>query len=515
MKIFRTYLLAALAVCYTAGVGAQGRVRIAGLETNAEYSALVAEEESLTRTLDSITHSMKEVRETFRADTTNRGVLSEKILKMEEEMFDIRGRQARVTGQINSIEQDWILQSLDEGNVVVEAVDSTALEENGTLVANLVYNKYFDRNLSSTEIHDLRSAQEKEVTIPPLVTQYRENNDRLGVLKSAYNLAIEAPVADSIKVLFDSLVRANADIDRHIALDWNSVFDNKSYIYNLLMDKNNRTDLLERYTGDLEKVRSRQAEWRGRWASDAITTFTLQKRLITDYEILLARELDNQPALDSLVKVQRALPLIDSLALEPVTIKERLFIDYENITTHSSPQYGATNPIPEVKIYPKGVIYRVLLGTFSTVQKPAIFRNVAPIAVERDSEGNYRYFAGGFPSDSTARAATEQMRKVGFKKPEPVVWMDGIYINLANGNKTATENAPKRFFRVELSEVDELSDEVKELITTVTGGSEILRAGDVFVVGPLDDVSRTLHLRTALDGRQPELEIKVTEISQE
>jgi hypothetical protein len=307
---------------------------------------------------------------------------------------------------------------------------------------------------------------------------------------------------------FDSLIDVNTELDRQIALDWNSVFDNKSYTYNLLMDKDNRSDLLKNYARDLERVRTEEAEWHGQWASDAITTYVLQKRLINDYEIVLAGELDNEAAVDSLKKVEAALPLIANLGLQLVApIKERLFLDYEDIARRSSSPYTSARPIPEVKVYPRGVIYRVLLGSFSSAQKPAVFRNVTPLSFEKGSDGRYRYFAGGFPSDSTVRAAVDGMRKAGFKKPEAVVWMDGIYANLTANNETE-----KRFFRVELSGVDEPSAEVKKLIATVTGSVDILRAGDAYVVGPLDDALGALRLRTALDGLQSGLEIKVTEI---
>lgn len=507
MRFFPTYLAAVIVFCCAVTAAGQKRVRIAGLEGNPQYRALVAEEENLTRVSDSVSRSMDEVRRAFRTDTENRGALTASILRMEEEMFGIRNRQARVTGQINAIEQEWILRSLNEEVVPEPAVPEDDIEE--TMVANLVYNGYFDRNLGEADCRDLRDAQEKESGIPAMIDQYRENNDRLRILRYAYNLSLMADTADSIKTRFDSLARVNREIDRRIALDWNTVFDNKSYVYNLLMDKNNRNDLLERYAGDLERVRGQQAEWRGRYVSDAVTSYTLQKRLITDYEIMLALELGNDSAADSLKKVQEALPRVEDLALDPVVIKERLFLDYQDITVHSSAQYSARKPIPEVEIYPRGVIYRVLLGTYSSAQQPSVFRNTAPLAVQKGPDGKYRYFAGGFPNDTTVNAAVERMRKTGFKKPEAVVWMDGIYVNLATG-----EGLEKHFYRVELSGVHELSAEVKEVIRTATGGRDILRAGEVFIVGPLDNAAEAVRLRTALERRDPDMEIKITVIPQ-
>lgn len=507
MRSFPTYLVViALAMCVAAAT-AQHRVRISGLDSNPEYRALVAQEESLSRMSDSISRSMDNIRRAFRTDTGNRSALTASILRMEEEMFDIRNRQARVTGQINAIEQEWILRSLDSDPAAGIATDSLSARAEERQVANLVYNSYFDLNLRPEDCRDLRGAQEKEAALPEMIAQYSDNHGRLRILRHAYNLSIMADTADSIKTRFDSLSLVNRELDRRISSDWGAVFDNKSYAYNFLMDKNNRSDLLQRYEDDLGRVRAELAEVRGTYMSDAIAAYALQKQLITDYEIMLAQELGNDGAADSLATARAAIPRIDALGIEPVVLRERLFLDYSDITLHTAPQYSSRNPIPEVEVYPKGVIYRVLLGTYSSAQQPSVFRNVAPIAVRKGPDNKYRYFAGGFPSDSTVNAAVEQMRSRGFKKPEPVVWMDGVYVNLATG-----QGIEKHFYRIELSGVHELTAEVREIIRTVTGGKDIVRAGDLFVVSPLDNAAEAVRLRTALERRDPEMDVKISAI---
>ena len=504
MRFFSTYLLAAALAVLCIQSNAQQRVRIAGLEGNERYVKLTGEEEKLSRASDSISESMNAIRRSFRTDTMNRAANSAAILRMEEETFDLRNRMARLAGQINAIEQEWIMQSLDSG----EPGDGTpvhAAEERTS--ANLVYNSYFDRNLSPEAVYDLREAQRAESDIPPLVDQYRENNGRLMMLRFAYDLSIMAGTADSIRTRFDSLARVNAGVDRLMAHTWGSVFDNKSYCYNLLMDKNNRTDMLQQFADDMEKLRQAQAQWQGVYASDEMVNYVLQKRLLTDYEIKLAAELGNQPALDSLKRVQAALPRVDALDLQPVRLKERLFLDYEDIKIAPATPYNARNPVPEVKIYPKGVIYRVLLGTYSAVQQPSVFKNVTPLAVQKGPDAKYRYFTGGFPSDTTANAAVEQMKKRGFKSPQTVAWMDGVYINLETGKGLGSG-----FYRVELSGVHELTPEVREVIRTVTGDKAIVRGEGMFIVGPLYDGTEAARLRAALERRDPEMEVKLIEI---
>lgn len=507
MKKTGTYLATVIVVlCCSVFAAAQQRVRIAGLESNPQYRALTAEEARLAKMSDSISTSMDNVRRAFRTDTLNRAALTTAILRMEEEMFGLRNRMAGITGQINAIEQEWILKNL-ENETGPERFAQDSVADDGPQVRNLVYNTYFDRNLRPEDLAELREAQETETRIPELAEQFSENNQRLRLLKYAYDLALAESTADSIKNRFDSLARVNRSVDRNIHILWNSVFDNKSYAYNFLMDKNNRGDLLDRYTQDLDKLRSQQTEWTGIYASDEIVTYVLQKRLLTEYEIMLAQDLGYNAAADSLRRVYAALQHVDKLeGLGPVALKKRLFLEYEEISLHTAAQYGARKPIPEVKIYPNGIIYRVLLGTYSAVQQPSAFRNVAPIAVQKGPDNKYRYFAGGFPNDSTANAAVEQMRKRGFKKPEAVVWMDGVYINLATGKGLADA-----FYRVELSGVGELSAEVKEAIRTATGGKDIMRGDGVFIVGPLDNAAEAVRLRTSLERRDPEMEIKITE----
>lgn len=505
MNKFVKYLFAAAVAMLSLGAEAQQRVRIAGLENNPEYRALVAEEEELTRISDSISRSMNEVRRAFRTDTLNRSALTASILGMEEEIFDIRNRMARVTGRINAVEQEWILRSLGSEPPAIAAGNGT---ENapGKISANLVYSSWFDLNLRPEDVRDLRRAQDEEASIPELAERFRENNGRLSILKYAYDLALTAGTADSIKTRFDSLSRVNRSLDAEIAAKWGTIFDNKSYAYNFLMDKDNRADMRRRYERDLEAAFNRIAEFRGVYASDAIPVYAVQKKLITGYEIMFARETGNEKALDSLRMAEMRLSDAGKLeGLAPVALTERLFLDFSDIEIHSSPQYSSAHPIPEVKIWDRGVIYRVLLGTYSSPQQPSVFRNAAPVAVLKGTDGKYRYFAGGFPDDASAKAAVEQLTGRGFRNPKAVVWADGVYIDPSEtGNDT--------FYRIEMSGVHELSPEVKDVIRNSVGDRDILRTGNLFIVGPLDNAAEAVRLRTALEGRDPEIEIKITEI---
>ncbi len=123
----------------------------------------------------------------------------------------------------------------------------------------------------------------------------------------------------------------------------------------------------------------------------------------------------------------------------------------------------------------------------------------------QSGEGRFRYFAGGFPTDSLARAAVEQLRRAGFRAPHTVVWIDGVFIDPA-----ATD--AERIYRVEIAGVETLPDMVREL----AAAADIVRSAEACGVTPLD-AAAAIRLRTdleALGADHPEWEIKLSKIAE-
>ena len=483
--------------------GQQRRV-VTGLEEHEEYRALVAEEQALVRMADSLSGSIETLRRTFRTDSLSRAENAAKILTMEGLSFDVTGRLTRLAARIDAIEQEWVLSSLEDGTGI--AVGSEAEIPKDRQPANLVYGSYFEQNLSPEGLVELRDAQAAESALPILIERYRDNNSRMRALATEYQSAATQDALDGIKSDFDRLALAAAELDGEIAHKWETIFDNKGYAYSYLMDKANRGDMLALFEREMETLRAEQLRRQGVCASKAIEDYLLQKRMLTRYEIALAQELGNRTAADSLRKVEAALSHPDRLGLEPVRLRERLLLDYADIVAGASP-YSARNPIPAVTVYPRGIMHRIHLGNFSTAQSPSIFRGVSPIAVEKTPEGRFRYYAGGFPSDSLAAVAVGKMRSAGFRSPKTVVWMDGIFFD-----PDAEKSTGERFFRIELSDIGDLSEETKQIIRSITAEGDIVRSGDGFIIGPIGDAGAARRLRTTLDTG--EATVKIVAISE-
>lgn len=167
----------------------------------------------------------------------------------------------------------------------------------------------------------------------------------------------------------------------------------------------------------------------------------------------------------------------DLAALEPVLLQQRTFFDLSDISIGKNP-YNAQNPIPQVKVFSRGVIWRVLLGNFASAQNSSVFRGASPLAVSRGEDGRYRYFAGGFDTRQAAEATLDGLRRAGFRAPSVVAWADGVWVDPAVEEKVymlETPSAPPQ-------------DGVGNIVRTSEGG---------FIVGPMSGAD-ALRLRTEI-----------------
>jgi hypothetical protein len=231
--------------------------------------------------------------------------------------------------------------------------------------------------------------------------------------------------------------------------------------------------------------------------------YAVQKPLLIDFEAALARKRGDAVAIDSLGLAAADVPSLAEVGeLAPVTLTDRLLLDWADVAVGRTP-YSAANPIPELRVWPRGVIWRVRLGAFSARQAVSVFRGASPLAVERGADGRYRYYAGGFRIDSLAAAAVERLRKAGFRAPAAVVWMDGVLID------PDADREGERRYRVKISGVEELPAEVRELV----GGAGIVRGAEAFIATPLD-AAAAVRLRArleALKASHPGLEARLSE----
>lgn len=469
----------------TADAAAQQPVkaRIVGLETDEEYMSLLADGYRLQQQEDSIIRVVEQTRKRFTDDPENRAEYGETILELEERVFEIRNRKGDIFGRINTIEQDWLIASMEtltDSAAVAEAADST-VSEPAVRTGRLVDYPLFAETLDERDLQALRQAQDDEMKVVEYINMFSENHTAMQSLKEQYEQTQDAAEAARIYSNYKVLEGLCSALNDSIALHWSTIFDAKSYAYNLLLEKNRDDELLERNERELSQAVQRCAEERGLYASDALCSYFNTKKTMVDCEIGLARTFGLGMAQDSLSAISKQLADID-YRLPKVEIEERYFLAYEPIGVSSPPRYNSRNPIPECEIYERGTIYRIILGTFSVPQQPSIFRGVYPIYRLKTDEGKYRYFAGGFATEAEADQAQSKLKSIGFRRPEVVVWRDGEYSNLAEERKAA--ETAERLYRVEIEGIESVTPQMRQAIDSVASGKDITRLEERFIVLP-------------------------------
>lgn len=509
----KLYLTLSLTLLTFGTLSAQYRVesRIAGLEQNSEYMTLLEEEATLQMREDSISSAMIRIRKQLREDPTNRQQYAAEILQAENHIFEVRNAKGRIINRINTIEQEWVLKNLD----VTLARQQAEQQAQGVIPdslkrRNLVENRPFAQHLTRQDLNSLRQAQRNEMRAVDFVNRFLANYLSMGEAATAYAEVPTEAEAILLQQQIDSLAMINEDLADSLAEQWDDIYDNKCYAYDYLMEALRKEEQLdrqqERHARTMREIRSLE----GQTASDALVDYFLRKQALVDYEISVAEALALGEAVDSLRGVREQVTTVE-FRLPPVQVEERIFIDYDTLTFASRPQYSAQKPIPEVKHYQRGTIYRVLLGTFSTKRPVTIFRGTAPICYEKTEEGKWRYYAGGFATQEEAVAAQERLRKRGFLRPEVVVWIDDKYRNLA---EEPLPTATLAGFRLEINDVENLSEEVLSALRTAHPEAEVSRIGaSRYIIGTFDERTAAEAAATSMRAADGSLQINIVELT--
>lgn len=507
----RLYTALVLTFCAAhLSITAQVRPRVDGLEVDTTYMSLLAEEMKLRSREDSLVKAVASLREKLRTDRNNIQANSQGILKLEGEIFDVRNNIGRIASQTSAIEQDFILKNLGGGNDQTINQNPGLQQNTGNISAYLTANPFFKQNMPPEDYAALTLAGEKEKPLASYIRIFGINYNLLSKIADEYARTDSIVLADSLWSNYVEQKRLLSAISDSVATISDYIWDTKSYSYNLLLDKLNKAQLIEEFGNKSSQARSAEAQLGDKSEAPPVSAYPIRKRLTLDYETTLARLLGLDKALDSLGRVQAQL---DTLIAEypPIILEEKLFIDYEPITIHSPARYNAANPIPDLVIYEKGTIYRILLGSFVRAQPVSIFRGAYPLGLWRSEDGRYNYYAGGFATQEEAEAALEQMKKAGFKAPKIALWDYGDY-SLPDETQLSQnrQTAGAALLRIEITGAKgDLNDAVKDAIREAAPGKDIIRMGDRFTVGTFSGEGEAERVASAIRAANPILEVKV------
>ena len=515
--MFRRILIYALgAVFLTAGgVRAQQpevEARIAGLEGNAEYMSLLREDAQLQIREDSIVNAVERMRRQLREDPGKRQQYSQEILRLESRIFEIRNAKGRLIDRINTIEQEWVLASLNGARSSLRRLlkkpcgGGSPTAEGPQSGGQPLFPVNTSRRRIMRPCAKRAAAGDGPVDY---VNRCFANHGTLTELAGNLRAAVQTE-AEAMEVFerYNALQGVNRALADSLAATWNSIFDNKSYAYGYLLDKMGE-EVLAREEEALSEASRQLSALQGEMASDAVADYFLRKRVVVDYEAAVAGSAGAGRRTRFAARRLRAARTIDYRL--PRVVAERYFLDYDSVAFSSRKLvYSYQNPIPECRVYANGTIYRILLGTFNAKRAAATFRGAYPLFYLINDEGKWCYYAGGFATLAEAEAAQALLKKRGFVRPEIVVWTDGAARNLS-----LDPEAAKVTYRVEITGTDALSDEVKGVIAATGEVYELSRVGSqLFVVGAFDDRAVADRLAESIRQTDAALEVKVAEIAE-
>ncbi len=469
------YILSVIFAVGVVSLPAQNvRPRIAGLEGNREYMTLLEADVRLQQRSDSLVKVVNSLRERFADESQNRKSLSAEILRLESEMFTVQTEESRLARKINAIEQEWLVVNMGNHPKTPSArsEQSIAVPADGRKYADLTRNGCFSESLPQAEYATLRKAQQYESVAVQLLATFEECHNRLGLLREEYAVADNEGTADSLMALFLNRRTECNEIADSLAATWSYIFDNKTYVYDLLFDKYGRHDMLQRAETNLFKMRQTIEGESGSYISDAPLLYALQRRCVIDYEIDVAGVFGLHAAADSLSRIRKEL---DTLRYDfaPIEIKRRYFLDYVPLEFSTKYVYTSKNPMPECVVYENGEMYRIKLGEFTERQPLSKFRGLEPVAYLRSEEGKWIYYAGGYPSVDALEKHLQTVKKLGFRSADVAAWIDGTYA----GSRAEIEELKSKSYTVEIAGAERLPESVRRVITQMSDGNELSRVG--------------------------------------
>lgn len=492
-----------------------------GLQGNERYMTLKETNTLLQQREDSIQNVIAKTREEFaqRNNTdslTNEqiDIFTSQILNLEEQIFELRQQRGDVITELNNIEQEYILAHMFAPAPETETTEES-IEE--TIVAPveqrmLIHNDIFRRSLTDEDYAELESAQREDEQMAALCNDFQSLYTKFENTTRDYMETTSESVADSLFSVYHSLKREIAILNDAIDSQWAHIIDTKYYAYGYILEKGFRYDLLDNSSEQFSEMQQRCAEKDGLYVSDAIMHYAIGHPTLLDFEIAVAEDLGLQQAADSLHSAKRDF-VAPNYRQEMVELERRLFIDYEPIIIGRTNYYTNSNPVPPLKVYERGTIYRILLGKFRSKQPMTLFKGVQPLFITTE-EDLYCYYAGGYATLKEAEEAQLFLREKGFKKPEICRWRDGEMINIDTLEEEDDDNTTplvgSRY--IVMLECDTIDEALRQTITATSPDKVISRRGAQFAIGTFTDYAEATALLTALAEQHPDVGATIVEL---
>ena len=266
---------------------------------------------------DSVAEVLAEHRANYARNESMREELAPTILSLEKEIVRLQAEYEKVVAAISQRAVQDALTAYNnaqkeqnaekKSQPVVEEKRSSYIPDKSRLKRDLVANDYFAERLSQSDYKMLLDAQRREKVVKEAVERYFTKYGELLTLQRRYMEVPTREEADEQAKLFAAKRGEMASLDEDITSMWSSLYYNKIYSYDLLMERSGDNAML-----DLSATVSARAEREVNdnsdlYESNALVNYYVRKKALTEYELKLASTLLLTTSRDSLKVVAAEL----------------------------------------------------------------------------------------------------------------------------------------------------------------------------------------------------------------
>lgn len=430
--------------------------------------------------VDSINILINQCRDRYLLEPESRKQITTQLSVLESEAADLKLKYDSALAELIEYEQRSYISG-NGGELVAQQFnmeDTSSVAVYRTKRANLVYNDHFEQYVSLADIKTLRQLQYKESVVATNIKEYLRIYDKMVSLQLEYERVDTQEAADVVLHQLDSVRVVAKSWEKGIMDIWHNIYDNKVYIYNLAMEKAGNEDVIASADNLLAGAVSASEQKVADCESAALCEYYYRKQALLGYEGKVASAMGLTIARDSLAKAMGAMKE-SSYTLPKVHIVRRAFIEHEPLKVIKPTIYTSKNPIPHTKIYEFGTVYRIRIGIFTNRPNLSALKGITPLSyTDKYHNGKYAYYVGGFRSEEEAAEGVIYLKKLGFKSPQIVMWVDGEYISDIEGWKSKNLG-----FNIEITGVSVLPDAVKAHILLRNEKCRFSRVGSSFIAG--------------------------------
>ncbi len=465
--------------------------------------------------LDSVSNVLAQHRMNYARNEPLREKLAPTILSLERDIVRLQAEYDKAVEVVSQRDAKAALsayadalkvatQQTGASSAVEEPKSSAYVPDRARMKRDLVANDYFAERLPQSDYATLLKSQRREGEIKGMVAQVFAEYQTLINLQRQYMEVPTKEAADSLTRLFAAQEQVIANLDARLSAEWSSLYYNKIYAYDLIMEREGKVAMLD-YSAEMAARAEREInDNSGLYQSDALVNYYARKKALSEYESKIANELLLSTASDSLKVVVAGLKNQD-YRLSKLSLERRSFINYEDIAVKIPSVYNSSNPIPQTPIYDYGTVYRIRIGLFSKKPSISLLRGVKPLYYSTEyNDGLYAYFVGGFRTEQEAKEGVAQLKRIGFRDPVVVAWVDGDYFSSLDEMHRSQNQ-----YNVEISGIAALTDDIKAAILSHKSDCTISRIGSSFVVSAFEGKSAAESVAADLRALSGEINVKI------